>query len=169
MLITSDTLLPAALVWDSRHGVDAWANFQHPRVPSFIPDLLVFGAVQGITDHWRLAMAVWVLVMVGGLTVISGLITARVAPCAPRVAVSCVLSVLMVVLGAAARTDPRVHRPACSRDPDLGNTTGALSAGRGTPGRPGPVLDRAGDERGNRLGRACGADHGAGCGVRLGE
>ena len=65
LLISSDTLLPAAFVWDMLHFDRAWNGFQHPRVLSFVPDLPMTGTVQAATGSWRVALAVWVLAAAG--------------------------------------------------------------------------------------------------------
>ena len=56
-LISSDSLLPAAFVWDVLHHSYAWSNFQQARLPSFVPDLVIYAPVQILTGSWRLARA----------------------------------------------------------------------------------------------------------------
>ena len=101
-LISSDSLLPAAFVWDVLHHSYAWSNFQQARVPSFFPDLLIYAPVQILTGSWRLAMTVWIFVVVGWLLAIGTWITARLARASLEVAaLSFLLPCLVFMMGAA--------------------------------------------------------------------
>ena len=102
-LISSDTLLPAEFVWDALHHAYAWSGFQQSRVPSIFPDLLVFAAVQAVTESWRIAMAIWVFVALGWLMAVASWITARIAQCSGATATFAVLLLVMAVLVAASQ------------------------------------------------------------------
>ena len=79
IVISADTLLPAAFVWDVQHDIHAWTRFQYPRVPSVFPDLLVLGLTQVISGSWRLGFAVWAFVSAGWLLVGGAWLAARIA------------------------------------------------------------------------------------------
>jgi hypothetical protein len=76
-LLSSDSLFPAAFVWDAMHHRDAWSGLQQPHIPSFFPDLLVQAVVQTATGSWRLGTVVWVFVALGWLATILTWITSR--------------------------------------------------------------------------------------------
>jgi hypothetical protein len=102
-LISSDTLLLAEFVWDALHHAYAWSGFQQSRVPSILPDLLVFAVVQAVTESWRIAMAIWVFVALGWLMAVASWITARIARCSGTAATFAVLLLVMPVLVAASQ------------------------------------------------------------------
>lgn len=79
MVISADTLLPAAFVWDVQHDINAWTRFQYPRVPSVFPDLLVLGVTQALSGSWRLGFALWAFVSAGWLLVGGAWLAARIA------------------------------------------------------------------------------------------
>ena len=54
-VIQSDSLQLASAVWDYSTHDYARVGFQLARVPSLVPDLLVYGAIQLATGSWRLA------------------------------------------------------------------------------------------------------------------
>ncbi len=101
-LISSDTLLQAEFVWDALHHGYAWSGFQQSRVPSIFPDLLVFAAVQAATGSWRIAMAIWVYLVLVTLTAVASCITARIARSTGATAMFAVLLSVMLVLVAAS-------------------------------------------------------------------
>jgi len=106
-LISSDTLLPAAFVWDMLHVGGAWSGFQQPRVPSFVPDLLIFGIVQAVTGSWRVAMAVWVSLILGWLVMIASWIATRLARSSSEASTFAFLLLLIPLLTAAVLGFPR--------------------------------------------------------------
>ena len=107
-LISSDTLFPVAFVWDVLHHASAWSDFQQPRVPHYLPDLLVIGLVQLVTGSWRLALAAWIFVLIGWLSAIAVWITSRLAPGAIRTAAAAAMLLLTLVLAGGA-LDQSVH------------------------------------------------------------
>ncbi|HTH98085.1 MAG TPA: hypothetical protein VL574_11770 [Stellaceae bacterium] len=100
-LISSDTLLPAALTWDLLHHHDAWSNFQQARVPSFFPDLTLYGLFQAVTDSWRVAMGLWTLTIIGWLIGIATWLSSRLAGTRPwPAALACLLLIMpLLILG----------------------------------------------------------------------
>ncbi|MGD0105607.1 MAG: hypothetical protein ABSC06_16420 [Rhodopila sp.] len=102
-LISSDSLLPAAFVWDVLHHSYAWSNFQQARLPSFVPDLVIYAPVQILTGSWRLALTVWIFVVAGWLLAIGTWVTVRLARATFEVAaLSFLLPCLVFMVGAAA-------------------------------------------------------------------
>ena len=122
-LLSSDSLFPAAFVWDATHRGDAWSGLQQPHIPSFFPDLLVQGTVQALTGSWRTGVAAWVFVALAWLATLLTWITARLArpgPAAsPEAPLYAVLSLLVLMIGAAALGLPRFTAVAGSDDPFL--------------------------------------------------
>jgi hypothetical protein len=111
--LTSDLLLPASLFWDLAHRSGAWAQFQLPRIPSFLPDLAVYGAVQMATGSWRLAHFCYGVFALSAFGLCGGWIVARVARCTMAQGVQAVaavsLGVLAVELFLSGRTEAGVH------------------------------------------------------------
>ena len=101
-MISSDSLLPAEFVWDVLHHGYAWSGFQQARVPSFFPDLLIYGAVQVATGNWRVAIAVWVFVVLASLVAIASWITAQIVRSTGEAATLAVLLLVVAVLASAA-------------------------------------------------------------------
>jgi hypothetical protein len=54
--MNADMLLPVSLLWDLRHHDYAWLGFQLPRVPSLVPDLLLYAATDLATGSYRWAL-----------------------------------------------------------------------------------------------------------------
>lgn len=106
-LVTSDTLLPAALTWDLLHLPDAWANFQQPRVSSLAPDWAMFAVVQAITGQWRIAMAASTAMLLVWLMALGSWITARLVHVDGATARRALLMVSLPVLAAALLTCPK--------------------------------------------------------------
>jgi hypothetical protein len=104
--ISSDTLLPAAFVWDVLNHSYAWFGFQQARVPSFVPDLLVYGTVQTLTASWRLATAVWILVVVAWLMIALSRIASRIDRSGDEAATLSIGLVVTLVFLAAATDFP---------------------------------------------------------------
>ena len=78
-LVTSDTLLPASLVWDLAHNPEAWGQFQLPRIPSLLPDIALFAAAQALSGSWRIALMVYAASSALALTWLAGLLVNRIA------------------------------------------------------------------------------------------
>jgi hypothetical protein len=111
--LTSDLLLPASLFWDVAHRAGAWSQFELPRIPSFLPDLAVYGAVQLTTGSWRLAHFAYGLFALSALVLCGGWIAARIARCAVmqggQAVAALSLGVLAVELLLSGRTEAGVH------------------------------------------------------------
>jgi len=106
-VISSDTLLPAALTWDLLHHHDAWGSFQQARVPSFFPDLAAYGLFQALTGSWRAATGLWTLTMVGWLIGISAWLSSRLANSARwPAAVACLVIIVPLLAMGAAEVGP---------------------------------------------------------------
>ena len=101
-LISSDSLFPAAFVWDAMHRGDAWSGLQQPHIPSFFPDLLIHGTAQMATGRWRAALAVWVFVVLVWLAVLLIRLTAQVAGVGREAVAPWVLLLFMLVFTRAA-------------------------------------------------------------------
>jgi hypothetical protein len=107
ILISSDTLLPAEFVWDVLHHSYAWRGFQQARVPSFFPDLLIYGVIQAVTSSWRIAMAAWVFLVLVWLVTIASWITTRITRSTNQDATLSVLLLVVMILTAAVLEFPR--------------------------------------------------------------
>jgi hypothetical protein len=109
-VISSDTLLPAALTWDLLHHHGAWGSFQQARVPSFFPDLAAYGLFQALTGSWRAATGLWILSMVGWLIGIAAWLSSRLAnaPLWPA-AVACLLIIVPLLALGAAEVEPSMN------------------------------------------------------------
>ena len=105
--ISSDTLLPASFVWDARHHPYAWSGFQQARVPSFIPDMLLYAVVQIGTGSWRIAMAVWIVAMLGWLLVLGSWIADRMARPGSGTGPLCFVLLTLVLFASAMLGFPR--------------------------------------------------------------
>jgi hypothetical protein len=99
-LMTSDALMGPEFVWDALHHGYAWSGFQQSRVPSIFPDLLVFGVAQAATGSWRVAMAIWVFVVIGWLVAVASWIAADIARVGREAATLSVLLLVTLVLTA---------------------------------------------------------------------
>lgn len=80
-VLNSDTLLPAAYVWDLIHHHKAWQWFQFPRIPSLFPDLLVYGLVQWASGDWRWGHFAYGCFALLALCALSAAIIAQIAAC----------------------------------------------------------------------------------------
>ena len=78
--LNSDLLLPASLFWDIGHRGWQAAAFQLPRVPSFVPDLALWGAAQLPTGNWRLAYLVYAIGTLSLLCLCAGRIAGQLHP-----------------------------------------------------------------------------------------
>lgn len=111
--LNTDLLLPASLFWDLAHRAGAWAQFQLPRIPSFLPDLAVYGAVQMTTGSWRLAHFAYGLFALLALGLGGGWIAARIARGSTARGFQAVtllsLGVLAVEVLLSGRTEAGVH------------------------------------------------------------
>ena len=89
--VQSDSLLPALAVWDysTHHG--ALGEFQLAAVPSIVPDLLVYAAVQLASGSWRLATLAFGGAALLAIVVLGGVIVRDITGCAWRTGAQCVL------------------------------------------------------------------------------
>ena len=102
LLISSDTLFPAEFVWDLLHHDNAWSGFEQPHIPSFFPDLAVFGPVQTLTGNWRAGFAAWVFVALTWLVLILRQIIGQIAGIDAEAATRPALAALLPIAAAAA-------------------------------------------------------------------
>ena len=96
LVTNSDALLPADLIWELLNRPHAWHSFQWPRIPSLVPDLLVYGALQA-PFGWRwaqLGYGVFSLLSVAGLAAITATLGGR------RTAFVVFLGLVAIVLAA---------------------------------------------------------------------
>jgi hypothetical protein len=83
LLTNSDSLLPADLVWGTLRHPETWQSFQWPRIPSLVPDLLVYAPLQAAFG-WRVAQFFYAAASLVGLTLLAGVIAAdRTTPPRP--------------------------------------------------------------------------------------
>jgi hypothetical protein len=95
LIIQSDSLLPAALVEHFlRHGY-ALSGFQLPRVPSFVPDMVVYGVVQTISGDWRVAALVYGILAPIGISLAAGWIINAMTRCGFAVGVQLFLPIMI--------------------------------------------------------------------------
>ncbi len=75
--VTSDTLLPMHMAWDTHGYPAAWSLYQWPRIPSLIPDMAYFHGAERLGLGWRGALLGFIPVMLGLLALGMGAIIGR--------------------------------------------------------------------------------------------
>ena len=75
--VTSDTLLPMHMAWDTHGYPAAWSSYQWPRIPSLIPDMAYFHGAERLGLGWRGALLGFIPVMLGLLALGMGAIIGR--------------------------------------------------------------------------------------------
>ncbi len=70
--IDADLVVPGTFFWDILHRAGAWGAFELPRIPSFFPDLLVFGVGQLATGSWKFGYFFYGLVAFTTLILMAG-------------------------------------------------------------------------------------------------
>lgn len=81
LLVTSDTLLPMHMAWDTHRFAAAWSSYQWPRIPSLVPDMFYFHGAERLGIGWRRALLGFIPTMLGLLALGMGAIIARVRRC----------------------------------------------------------------------------------------
>lgn len=103
----SDSLLPADMAWEWLNRPDMWRSFQWPRIPSLVPDLLIYVALQAAWS-WRVAQIGTGIVFLASLAGFAGWIATRLRPVSGRsgsLAFLAATSVLLLVESAFSTTD----------------------------------------------------------------
>lgn len=96
--INGDTLHLALTVWDYSAHDYAREGFSMSRVPSIVPDIAVYGAVQLATGSWRLASLAYGALSLLGLAAAAGLIVRKIARCSWHTATQAFLLLTLLVL-----------------------------------------------------------------------
>jgi len=96
--IQSDSLLPALAVWDYSTHDYALRGFQLAAVPSFVPDLLVYGAAQLASGSWRLAALAYGCLSLLGFAAIAGAIVRDITGAPWRTGAQCALLLALGVV-----------------------------------------------------------------------
>jgi hypothetical protein len=111
--VDSDLVVPASFFWDLVHRAGAWGEFQLPRIPSFFPDLTVYGLVQLATGSWRVAYFAYGLVALTALAWLAGwIVDAQTNSGTPRGAAAFLvlaLPILGIELLPAAPAEAAIH------------------------------------------------------------
>lgn len=77
LFVTSDTLLPMHMAWDTHRFPAAWATYQWPRIPSLIPDMAYFHGAERLGIGWRGAWLGFIPLQLGLLALGIGAIVGR--------------------------------------------------------------------------------------------
>ncbi|HKX10010.1 MAG TPA: hypothetical protein VJN67_17555 [Stellaceae bacterium] len=96
--INGDTLHLALTVWDYSAHDYAREGFSMSRVPSIVPDIVVYGAVQLATGSWRMASLAYGGLSLLGLAIAGGCIVREIAGCSWRAATQAFLLLALLVL-----------------------------------------------------------------------
>lgn len=103
----SDTLLPAAYMHNLLTSPGTVASFQLPRVPSFVPDLALYGVLFAAFPTWQAASLAYACLSFAGLVLAGGAIVARLCgrPLGVSAGVFLAVSVLAMLLAFTATPD----------------------------------------------------------------
>jgi len=138
----ADMLWPASFMWDLTTRADGWRGHNLPRVPSLLPDLLVWVPLAFATGAVRWTVFLYGILQITAFVAVGGWIAARIAGRERYVGGAAVLAVLAVVvavgltnLGAGgmlrAQLLPVVHAgPMVLALLIAASTAGRLAAGR---------------------------------------
>lgn len=96
--INGDTLHLALTVWDYSAHEYAREGFSMSRVPSIVPDITVYGAVQLATGSWRMASLAYGGLSLLGLAMAAGYIVREITGCSWRVATQAFLLLALLML-----------------------------------------------------------------------
>ena len=77
-VFNSDALLPTSFIWNVLHGPDPW-QFQLPGIPSLVPDLLVYGALDALLGDFRAAIFLYSVFQCVAFAAAAGWVIARAA------------------------------------------------------------------------------------------
>ena len=106
LLFNSDLLLPAALMHNLLHDPGSVAWFQFPRVPSLVPDLLLYLPLSALLPDWRLVLPAYAAVQCALLVWLGGAAVAEFAGSSAAVATVSVLGLATAGMAAALLLDP---------------------------------------------------------------
>jgi hypothetical protein len=96
--VNGDTLHLALTVWDYSAHDYAREGFSMSRVPSIVPDIVVYGAVQLATGSWRMASLAYGGLALLGLALAAGSIVREIVGCSWRTATQAFLLLTLPVL-----------------------------------------------------------------------
>ncbi len=96
--INGDTLHLALTVWDYSTHDYAREGFSMSRVPSIVPDIVVYSAVQLATGSWRIASLAYGGLSLLGLAMAAGCIIREIAGCSWRAATQAFLLLTLPLL-----------------------------------------------------------------------
>jgi hypothetical protein len=96
--INADSLHLALTVWDYSAHDYARGGFSMSRVPSLVPDIAVYGAVQLATGSWRLASLAYGALSLLGLAMVAGCIVRDIARCGWHTATQAFLLLTLLIL-----------------------------------------------------------------------
>jgi hypothetical protein len=101
----ADALLPGAFVWEAINHPESWRGFEWPRIPSLVPDGLIYGVLQALSGSWRMAQLVYAIISLAGLAGLAGHIGRRLGGLPWSVAANLFLAATAIVFVVAAASD----------------------------------------------------------------
>ncbi len=93
----TDVMLPADFVHHVFVAGLPWQDFQLPRIPSFVPDLMIYVPLHLITG-WRIAFFLTVAILLCLLLVLGGTIAARVASAPASTGIATFSAIALLIL-----------------------------------------------------------------------
>jgi hypothetical protein len=100
-VFNADVLLPTAYIWDALNHNYAWREFQLPRIPSFFPDLLFYGALHILLADYRWAIFSYSFLQCLGFVFAGGWIISA----ATNIRVIVASSIMLVLVSAVLISD----------------------------------------------------------------
>jgi hypothetical protein len=97
-VFNADVLLPSSYIWDALIHNYAWREFQLPRIPSFFPDLILYGILHVFLGDYRLAIFGYSILQCLGFIFAGGWIISAATNIRVIVASSLMLLLVSVVL-----------------------------------------------------------------------
>jgi hypothetical protein len=96
--MNADLLLPVSLIWDLRHHDYAWLGFQLPRVPSLVPDLLLYAAADLATGSYRWALFIYGYLQFMGFVCVGGWLARLLTGAGPLSAMAAMQAVATILV-----------------------------------------------------------------------
>ena len=97
-IVQADSLQLAFATWDLSTHEYAWEGLRFSRVPSLVPDLVLFGGTQLLTGSWRFAFLVFGTMTLLGLALAAGWIIDSLTRCGWRTGTRVFLLLALLVL-----------------------------------------------------------------------
>lgn len=106
LLMNSDLLLPAAMMHNVLHDPGTATWFQFPRVPSLVPDLLLYLPLTWLLPDWRLAVPAYAALSLSALVWLGGMVVAQFGGGTAAAGTAAVLGLATAALAAGLLLDP---------------------------------------------------------------